>query len=131
MQIVIYDSTMTDQTNTPLAATDFLPLKPAVLLILMALAEQPRHGYAIAVAVREQSGCEVDLGTSHLYRHLKKLLEHSLVAEVEDRPDDDDSRRRYYRLTDFGRQVLGAEIERLEALVRLGRNLQLVPGVAP
>ena len=103
-----------------------LPLKPAVLLILMALAEKPRHGYAITAQVREQSDGEVELGTSHLYRHLKKLLDSGLVAETDERPADDDARRRYYLLSDLGREVLSAEMRRLDTLVRAGRNLGLV-----
>ncbi|MEM7586468.1 MAG: PadR family transcriptional regulator [Acidobacteriota bacterium] len=102
-----------------------LPLKPAVLLILTALAEKPRHGYAIMLAVRQQSGGRVELGTSHLYRNLKKLLDQGLVSPSS-QTDEEDPRRRYYQLSELGRRVLRAEMRRLQDILKLGRNLGIL-----
>ena len=106
------------------SARSFLPLKPAVVLILTSLAERPGHGYAIMTRVRERSGGDIELGTSHLYRLLKKLLDDGLIVESGREPDD--PRRRGYRLSDLGREVLEAEMRRLRSLLRLGRDLGLV-----
>jgi DNA-binding PadR family transcriptional regulator len=94
------------------------PLKPAVFHILLALADQDRHGYAIMQAVREQSGEQVPLRTGSFYRHLSRLIEDGLVAETDARPRHDDPRRgAYYRLTPLGVRVLARERDRLSALV--------------
>ena len=74
--------------------------------------------------MRQQSGGEIELGTSHLYRLLKKLLDGGLIVESDQELDD--PRRRGYRLSDLGRQVLAAEMRRLRSLLRLGRDLGLV-----
>lgn len=105
-----------------------LPLKPAVLLILTALAQQPRHGYAIMVAVREQSDGGVELGTSHLYRHLKKLLDQGWVVESKT-TDEQDSRRRHYELSVSGRQILQSEMRRLQNILQVGHDLGLLDPV--
>jgi len=105
-------------------AARFVPVKSAVFLILLAVADGPRHGYAVMRDVHERSGGAVDLGTSHLYRHLRKLLDDGLVEEVEHAaPDRDDPRRRYYRLTPLGRGVVRAESVRLKQLVDRSRRL--------
>jgi len=94
------------------------PLKPAVLHILLALATEDRHGYAIMQAVRDQSGGSVPLRTGSFYRHLSNLIDAGLVVESGGRPEDDDPRRgAYYRLTDTGREALAAERRRLGALL--------------
>ena len=94
------------------------PLKPAVVHILLALAEEERHGYAIMQAVREQSGGAVPLRTGSFYRHLSQLLETGLVAEAATRrPGDDPRRGAYYRLTPRGRDALNAERSRLVGLL--------------
>lgn len=104
-----------------------LPLKPAVLLILLTLGEEHQHGYGIMSAVRERSGGLIDLGTSHLYRHLKRLLDSGMVEETAHN-DGGDPRRRYYRLTDFGGQVLAAEAARLDGVVAQTRAIGLYSG---
>lgn len=101
----------------------FLPLKPDTVLVLLALASQPLHGYGIIRDVRERSSGNVALQTGALYRLLRLLLNDGLVREC-DRPRDaagDDERRRYYTLTAFGESVLAAEVERMARLVRAAR----------
>lgn len=102
-----------------------LPLKPAVVLILTALAERPLHGTGLHRRTLELSEGSVDLGTSHLYRHLRQLLVANLIDETQT-PPDEDQRLRTYALTQAGRQVLAAELGRLESLVERGRRLGLV-----
>jgi DNA-binding PadR family transcriptional regulator len=72
----------------------------------------------------------VRLGPGTLYGSIKRLLEAHLIAECNERPDPDldDERRRYYRLTDFGRRVASAEAERLASLVRQAQTKRLLPG---
>jgi len=94
------------------------PLKPAVVHILLALAEEDRHGYAIMQAVREQSGGAVPLRTGSFYRHLANLIEMGLVAEASARrPGDDPRRGAYYKLTPRGREALQGERARLVDLL--------------
>ena len=109
---------------------DFVPLKPAVLEILLALAEAPLHGYAILSSIREAPESGVNLETGPLYRHLKRLLDDGLVAEA-DAPDegaDRDERRRYYAVTPLGREVLALEGRRLSDVVARGRALGFISG---
>jgi DNA-binding PadR family transcriptional regulator len=90
------------------------PLKPAVFHILLALAGGEKHGYAVMLAVREQSGGAIPLQTGSFYRHLGKLIDAGLVAPGKGRPADADPRRgAYYRLTPRGNQVLAVEKQRL------------------
>ena len=102
-----------------------LPVKSTVFLILLALAEEPRHGYGIMLDVKQRSDGTVNLGTSHLYRHLKRLLEDTLVEEASAKAASD-PRRRYYRLTEFGRELLEAESTRLKSLVEQSQQLGFV-----
>ncbi len=107
--------------------TRFLPVKPSVFLIMMAVAEEPCHGYGIMLDVQRRSGGSVNLGTSHLYRHLKRLLDDGLVEEVEFEDGvGDDPRRRYYKLTKLGVKVVGAESARLKGLVEESKRLGFV-----
>jgi DNA-binding PadR family transcriptional regulator len=99
----------------------FLPLSPATLHILLSLAGEDRHGYAIMQEVARQSEGQYKLGPGTLYDNLQKLIERRMVQELGQRPGDDDPRRRYYRLSSLGRGVLAAEIARLEGVVREGR----------
>jgi DNA-binding PadR family transcriptional regulator len=111
------------------APESLLPLSPASFHILMALAEADRHGYAIIQAVLERTRGAVKLGAGTLYRTIQRLLDDGLVVEIDERPDpdEDDERRRYYRLTAFGRAVARAEAQRLADLVRLARASGLAP----
>jgi DNA-binding PadR family transcriptional regulator len=99
----------------------FLPLSPATLHILLALAGEDRHGYGIMQEVTRQSEGQYKLGPGTLYDNLQKLLDQALVEEAPRRSANDDPRRRYYRLTRFGRAVLQQEIGRLEGVVREAR----------
>ena len=115
---------------------DLLPLTPAVLQILLSLADEERHGYGIMREVEDRTGGGVRMGPGTLYGSIKRMLVDGLIEESDERPDPelDDSRRRYYRITDFGRRVAGAEAARLESLVRSAREKKLLrglPGVSP
>ena len=105
----------------------FLPLSPAILHILLALAGEERHGYGIMQDVARQSDGQYRLGPGTLYDNLQKLVNHEMVEESSRRAADDDPRRRYYRLTSFGRRVLTAEIARLESVIREARAHLRVP----
>jgi DNA-binding PadR family transcriptional regulator len=111
------------------APESLLPLPDAELEILLALADSEAHGYAIMRAVEERSGGRTRLGPGTLYTALKRLLAARLIEEGGGpRGGRDETRRRYYRLTDFGSRVLAAELDRLSALVRHGRRrLRLLP----
>jgi DNA-binding PadR family transcriptional regulator len=111
------------------APESLLPLPPAVLHILIALAEDDRHGYAIIQEVAARTEGAVRLGPGTLYRSIQRMLEQALIEEVVERPapEDDDERRRYYRITPFGRAVARAETARLADLVRLARASGFAP----
>lgn len=106
-----------------------LPLPQASFHILLALAEEDRHGYAMLLDIERRTGGEVRISAATLYRTLQRLLEEGLIVELEDRPapELDDERRRYYRLTPFGATVARAEAARLQKLVRLARSAGIVP----
>jgi DNA-binding PadR family transcriptional regulator len=113
----------------PREAEHSLPLAPAVFQILVALADQDRHGYAIMQDVAARTDGRMKLSPGTLYGSIKRMLEDGLVVELEERPDpdDDDERRRYYRLTRFGRDVAQAEADRLATLLRQARAAGLTP----
>ncbi|HEX6543314.1 MAG TPA: helix-turn-helix transcriptional regulator [Ktedonobacterales bacterium] len=106
------------------APEDLLPLTPAAFHILLALVGQERHGYSIMREVEAYTQGTIRLGATTLYRSIKQLLAAHLIEETDERPDPelDDERRRYYRVTAFGRRVLQAEASRLSALVALARE---------
>lgn len=110
---------MPTTSNNPVS---FLPLTPFAFQVLLALADEDRHGYAIIKEVGERSGGQVTLRTGTLYTLLQRLLDESLITEVpapapRSPGKSEDSRRRYYRLTALGDEVLRAEARRLEALI--------------
>jgi len=107
---------------------DFLPLTPAMFHILLALADQDRHGYEIMREVDERTAGKVRLGPGTLYGSIKRMLSDELIEELDERPDPemDDERRRYYRLSGFGRRVAVAEAERLAGLVKAARTKKLL-----
>ena len=100
-----------------------LPLAAAVFHILIALADEDRHGYAIIQEVASRTEGEVRLSPGTLYRSIQRMLDDDLIVEVHQRPapELDDERRRYYRMTPFGKAVAQAETSRLHDLVRLAR----------
>ena len=100
----------------------FVPLSAAELHILLALAGGDRHGYGIMREVARQSDGRYKLGPGTLYDNLQKLLDQGIVDECSPRSSGDDPRRRYYRLSRFGRGLLATEIARLEAVVREARQ---------
>jgi DNA-binding PadR family transcriptional regulator len=104
-----------------------LPLPAAVFHILLALAGEERHGYGILQDVAARSEGSVRLGPATLYRSIQRMLDDELIEEVDERAAGDDERRRYYRVTPFGRAVASAEAARLADLVRLARASGVVP----
>ena len=107
-----------------------LPLPTAVLHILIALADRDRHGYSIMQEVATRTEGKVRLSAGTLYSSIRRMLEQGLIEELSESPDrsSTDERRRYYRLTRFGRRVAAAEVERLSTLVQQARATRLVPG---
>ena len=105
------------------------PLPPAVFQILVALADQDRHGYAIMQDVAARTDGRMKLSPGTLYGSIRRMLEDGLIVEIDERPDRDldDDRRRYYRLTRLGRAVAMAEADRLSTLLRQARAAGLTP----
>ncbi len=118
--------------RTDPAPESLLPLPPVTFHILMALSDADRHGYAIIQAVAARTDGAVKLGAGTLYRSIHRMLNDGLVEELRQRPapEEDDERRRYYRLTPFGLAVARAEAKRLAGLVRLARGSGFMPGKA-
>src|SRR5713226_6386473 len=106
-----------------------LPLPLATFHILLAVAEEDRHGYRIIQDVAARTDGEVKLSAGTLYRSIQRMLEDGLIVEVSERPapELDDERRRYYRITPFGAAVARAEAHRLTELVKMARARGLVP----
>ena len=111
---------------------DLLPLPPATFHILMAVADEDRHGYAIIQDVAARTGGELKLSAGTLYRSIQRMLEQGLLVETQERPapELDDERRRYYRITPFGAATARAEVTRLNQLVKLARACGFAPGRA-
>jgi len=107
---------------------DLLPLPPATFHILLSLAVEDRHGYAIIQDVATRTSGAVKLSAGTLYRSIQRMLEQDLLEELQTRPapEDDDERRRYYRITPFGEAVARAEARRLSSLVKLAKATGLV-----
>jgi DNA-binding PadR family transcriptional regulator len=113
-------------------ARTFLPLSPAVFHVLVSLGDGDRHGYAIIKEIAERTGGAERLGAGTLYAILRRLLDDRLIVEVQGvRPDTDDQRRRYYRLTPLGRQVARAEVKRLERASAQARSTRLFGRTRP
>ena len=97
-----------------------LPLTPLTLQVLVALANEPLHGYAVVKEVREATEGSINPGTGTFYSAIHRMSDEHVIEEV-DPPGNGDARRRYYAITDFGREVLDAEAERLDRVVALAR----------
>jgi DNA-binding PadR family transcriptional regulator len=121
-----------DKARAPIPE-GYLPLTPAVLDIMVALGDEEMHGYAIMQEVRRRTAGKRRLAPGTLYRSLRQMEERGWVVEAEERPDLslDDERRRYYQLTDLGRRVALAEVERLEGLVDAARSKGFTPSPRP
>ncbi len=104
-------------------AADFLPLTAPVFRILLALSDGERHGYAILQEIESKSDGAVSLGTGTLYTAIKRMLASGLIDRAESPldPENDDERRRYYRITSLGQRVAKAEAARMDSLVGLAR----------
>lgn len=111
------------------APEDFLPLHRETFQILVSLADCDRHGYSILLDIAQRTGDARSISPSTLYSSIRRLLEGGLIEELDERPDpdEDDERRRYYRLTLLGRRVAGLEACRLERLLRDARSSGLLP----
>lgn len=111
---------------------ELLPLPPATFHILIALADGERHGYAIIQEIAARTDGEVKLSAGTLYRSVQRMLDQGLIEESRQRPapEEDDERRRYYRLSSFGEAVARAETRRLTQMVKLARASGFVPGKA-
>ena len=109
--------------------SEHLPLTPAVLHILLALAEERngKHGYAVAKEVEDSTEGRIRMGPGTLYGSIQRMLDAELIEERRGRGVEEDERRRYYKLTSLGRRVLSMEVERLAAVVALARRKQLLP----
>jgi len=115
--------------ENPRSPADHLPLTVPVFQILLSLADRDLHGYAIIQDIRARTDGEVRLTASTLYAAIKRLLAGGLIEELDERPDPalDDARRRYYRITPFGRDVARQEARRLERLTLMARDKRLLP----
>jgi DNA-binding PadR family transcriptional regulator len=107
---------------------DLLPLKPLHFLMLLSLVDGERHAYAIKKDLASR-GVHRDVGPGTLYRSIAQLIDAGLIEESDRRPSPelDDERRRYYRVTAFGRRVVIAEAQRLDGLVAAARARRLIP----
>lgn len=107
----------------------FLPLPTAVFHILVALADRDRHGYSIMQDVAARTDGQVRLSAGTLYSSIRRMLEQGLIVELRESPDptSQDERRRYYRLTELGRQVAVADARRLSDLLSQARETGLIP----
>ena len=114
------------------AIQSLLPLPLATFHILLALAEDDRHGYGIIQDVDASTGGELRLSAGTLYRSIQRMLEQGLLVEVRGRPipGEEDERRRYYRITPLGSAAARAEARRLAGLVKLARRAGFAPGKA-
>jgi DNA-binding PadR family transcriptional regulator len=110
-------------------AESLLPLPPATFHVLVALADEDRHGYAVIKDIAARTGGTLKLSPGTLYRSIDRMVQQGLIREISSRPakDMDDERRRYYRITPFGREVALAEARRLAQMLDLARQRGLAP----
>ena len=113
-------------------AAALLPLSPATFHILVSLADEDRHGYGIIRDVEARTGGALRLSAGTLYRSIQRLLEQGVIVETRTRPapEDDDERRRYYRITPLGTATAKEEARRLTQLVKMARAKGFAPGRA-
>jgi DNA-binding PadR family transcriptional regulator len=123
-------ATMADANADP---DEMIPLTPTVFHILLALADRELHGYGIMKQVAADTRDKMQMGPGTLYGSIKRMLATGLIVESDERPDPilDDERRRYYRLTEFGRKVLAAEMDRLSNALVVAAERGLLDGSLP
>lgn len=111
----------------------FLPLTPAMFHVMLALSDGEKHGYAILKEVSSRTTGRVELSTGTLYGIIKRLVNEGMIEEVKEGAGNrgEDARRRYYRLTRFGRRVAVAEAERLHWILSMARSKRLLEGPQP
>jgi DNA-binding PadR family transcriptional regulator len=119
---------MRSTREDPPRPEDFLPLHRDTFHILVSLADRDQHGYSILLDVAERTNGALRFSPSSLYASIKRLLHQGLIEELAERPDpdEDDERRRYYRLTRLGRKVAEVEARRLERLLADARATGLL-----
>lgn len=116
----------------PTAPDELLPLTPLSHAVLLALADEELHGYAIVREVERQTGGALRPGTGTLYAALQRMQADGLIADSGRTPaPDEDQRRKYYTITDFGREVARAEIRRLARVLEVAGETSLLPEPAP
>src|SRR5262245_26386116 len=110
---------------------DLLPLTPGMFQVLIALADGEKHGYAIIKEVARRTEGQISLSAGTLYTIIRKFETDGVIAESAERPDPalDDERRRYYRVTPFGRDVAQAEAQRMETALGMARSKNLIKKV--
>ena len=106
------------------------PLQPTSFHILLSLADEDRHGYAIIQDIARRTNGEIKLSAGTLYRSIQRLQEQGLIIETRTRPapEEDDERRRYYSITVMGKAAAQAEVRRLHSLLKMARSCGVVPG---
>ena len=116
---------MSDKTVRP---EDLLPLTPAVFHILLSLSDGESHGYGIMKEIAERTNDELRVGPGTLYTAIKRLLESGCIEEADEGSDPalDNERRKYYRITKFGKEVAQLEVRRLERLLQAAHQKGLV-----
>lgn len=120
-------------TRKRLDPESLLPLTPGMFQVLIALADGEKHGYAIIKEVARRTAGEVALSAGTLYTIIRRFEQEGVLEESAERPDAalDDERRRYYRVTDFGRDVARAEARRMETALGMARAKNLIPKARP
>ena len=111
-------------------AASMLPLPEATLHILLAVADDDRHGYAIIQDVAARTNGELKLSAGTLYRSIARMMEQGLIVETRTRPapEDDDERRRYYRMTGLGNRTVRAEADRIATALSAAKSKRLFAG---
>jgi DNA-binding PadR family transcriptional regulator len=108
---------------------ELLPLTPGMFHVLIALADGEKHGYAIIKEVARRTDGAIRLSAGTLYTLIRRFVQEGVIVESDERPDPalDDERRRYYRVTAFGRDVARAEAARMESTLSMARAKNLIP----
>jgi DNA-binding PadR family transcriptional regulator len=119
--------------NKRRSPSSLLPLTPQMFEVLIALADGDKHGYAVIKEVARRTGGEVTLSAGTLYTIVRRFVQEGVIVETGERPDPalDDERRRYYRLTPFGREVARAEANRMERMLDMARAKRLIAKLRP